>query len=189
MSTISLKELFRQAIDVVEKAGIRYLVYGGVALSAWGDVITTQDIDLVVHVNEDEARVLLDAFRKAGFSVPDNAAELFLIDTWTRVSQGGRDVDIALGISVFDKQALSRGVVVRLYDRSVPIVSAEDLILYKLTAYRRKDLAHIEDIIIRQGTKLDLVYLRTWAKHIAEGTGKFEVPQTLERMLEEQGLS
>ncbi len=185
---ISLEELFQRAIDVIEKAEIRYLVYGGVALPAWGDVITTQDLDLLVQVDEAEAARLIAAYRDAGFRVPDDAEALFLIDTWTRASLGGRDVDIAWGATEFDAEALSRAVTVRLYDREVPIASAEDLILYKLAAHRRKDLAHVEDILLRQGSRLDMNYLRTWAQRIASATGKFEIPGTLEAMLAEQGL-
>jgi hypothetical protein len=188
VSRISLEELCKRAIDVVEETGVSYFVYGGVALPAWGDVITTQDLDLVVQVDADQAEKLMASFRAAGFRLPDDAERLFLIDTWTRASLGGRDVDIALGATPFDKQALSRAVSVRLYGRSIPIASAEDLILYKLTAHRRKDLAHVEDIIVRQGRRLDLGYLRNGAQGIAEATGKFEVPRTLEKMLEEQGL-
>jgi hypothetical protein len=189
VSRISLEELFIRATDAVQKAGIRYMIYGGVALPAWGDVITTQDLDLVVHVRENEVERLMAAFGEAGFFVPEGAAKLFPIDTWTRVSRGGRDVDIALGTTDFDVQALSRAVKVTFYGRSVPIASAEDLILYKLVAYRRKDLAHIEDILVRQGTRLDVAYLRGWAQRIAEATGKFEIPRTLEQMLKEQGIT
>jgi hypothetical protein len=185
---ISLEELFQRAIDTIEKARIRYLVYGGIALPAWGDVITTQDLDLLVQMDEGEAARLIGAYREAGFHVPDNAEALFLIDTWTRASLGGRDVDIAWGATEFDTTALDRAVTVRLYDREVPIASAEDLILYKLAAYRRKDLAHVEDIILRQGSRLDVAYLRTWAERLATVTGKLEIPRTLERMLAEQGL-
>ena len=77
---------------------------------------------------------------------------------------------------------------VRLYEREVPIASAEDLILYKLAAHRRKDLAHIEDIIVRQGSQLDVTYLRTWAQRIAAATRRFEIRGTLDYMLAEQGL-
>jgi hypothetical protein len=185
---ISLQELFQRAIDVIEKAEIRYLVYGDIALPAWGDVITTQDLDLLVQVDAGSAARLIAAYRDAGFRVPDDAERLFPIDTWTRASLGGRDVDIAWGATDFDDSALSRAVTVHLYDRKVPIASAEDLILYKLAAHRRKDLAHVEDIILRQGSRLDLRYLREWAQRIASATGKFEIPGTLERMLGEQGL-
>lgn len=184
---IPLEELFQRAIDVIERAGIRYLVYGGVALPAWGDVVTTQDLDLLVQVDESEAVRLITAYRDAGFRVADDAEELFPIDTWTRASLGGRDVDIAWGATEFDNAALSRAVTVTLYDREVPIASAEDLILYKLAAHRRKDLAHVEDIVLRQGSRLDVSYLKKWAQRIASVTGKFEIPGTLEKILAEQG--
>jgi hypothetical protein len=185
---IPLEELFQRAIDVIEGTEIRYLVYGGIALPAWGDVITTQDLDLVVQVDEAEAVRLITAYRDAGFRVPDDAETLFPIDTWTRASLGGRDVDIAWGATKFDESALSRAVKVTLFNREVPIATAEDLILYKLAAHRRKDLAHVEDIILRQGTRLDVDYLKSWAQRIASTTGKFEIPTTLEKMLAEHGL-
>ncbi|MBN1417641.1 MAG: hypothetical protein JXP34_02635 [Planctomycetes bacterium] len=188
MSRISLEELFLRTIDVLEKTGVRYLIYGGVALPAWGDVVTTQDLDLVVQVDEEEAARLIGAFREAGFLLPDGAESLFPIDTWTCASRGGRDVDIAWGATEFDDEAIRRAVRIRLYGRTVPIASAEDLILYKLVAHRRKDLAHVEDILRRQGARLDLAHLRRWAQWIAEATGKYEVPSTLESMLREQGL-
>lgn len=46
----------------------------------------------------------------------------------------------------------------------------------------------MEDVISRQGAKLDLKYLRKWAESIASATGKFEVPATLDKMLAEAGL-
>ena len=188
MSIISLEALCTRALDAVERTDVRYLVFGGVALPAWGDVVATQDLDLVVEVNEGQVRGLFDTLRAVGFHFGENAEKLFLIDTWARATAGGRDLDLALGVTEFDRQALSRAVAVRLYGRSVPIASAEDLILYKLIAHRRKDLGHVEDIIFRQGTRLKLAYLREWARRIAETTGKHEIPPTLEKMLEEQGL-
>lgn len=188
MNAIPLDEIFRKAIDVVGGERIPFMVYGGIAFPFWGRVVATDDVDLVVRVAESDVERLFKAFRAAGFYLPDNAERLFFIDTWTVASLKGRDVDLALGATEFDASALARAVRVRVFGREVPVASAEDLILYKLVAHRRKDLAHIEDILVRQGNTLDLAYLNTWAQKIAEGTGKFEVPRTLARMLEEQGL-
>ncbi len=188
MIPISLGDLFHRAVDVLERERVPYLVYGGMAVPAWGQVVPTEDVDVVVRIQEADVARLIAAFRRAGFSVPEKAEALFLIDTWIIASMGGRDVDLALGATEFDAEAVRRAARVRLYDRDVSIATAEDLILYKLVAHRRKDLAHIEDILIRQAGKLDLVYLRDWARRIAEATGKFEVPATLEKMLAEQGM-
>ena len=40
---VPLDELFRRAIDVVEGAGIPYLVYGGIAFPFWGRAATTDE--------------------------------------------------------------------------------------------------------------------------------------------------
>jgi hypothetical protein len=46
--------------------------------------------------------------------------------------------------------------------RSVKLVSAEDLILFKLIASRPRDLIDIQDVLFTQG-ELDEPYLRRWA--------------------------
>lgn len=188
MTRIPLQDLFARAIDAVETAGIPYVVYGGIALPAWGEPVPTQDLDLVIHVDEGTVPRLMTALRTAGFRVPDDAEIMFPIDTWTRATIGGRDVDLALGATEFDRVALSRAVPVELFGRTVPVVTAEDLILYKLVAHRRKDLAHVEGILLRQAEKLDVLYLRAWARGIAEATGRFEVPSILHTMLAEHDL-
>ena len=188
MSRIALEELFRRAVDVVQTQKVPFVVYGGVAFPFWGRVVPTDDVDLVIRVTEATAANLLRALRGAGFEVPRDAETLLFIDTWVVASLGGRDVDFALGATDFDAEAIRRGVRVRVFEREVPIVTPEDLILYKLASHRRRDLGHVEDIIKRQGRKLDLRYLRGWAQKIAEATGKFEVPATLQKMLAEEGL-
>lgn len=188
MSRISLDDLFRRAVDVVERAQVTYLVYGGIATAAWGAVLTTDDVDLVIRASEDEAARLIQALRQDRFHVSSQAESLFFVDTWFIASLDGRDAEFALGRTEFDEMALSRAVRVRVYERAVPIATAEDLVLYKLVAHRKKDVIHIEDILARQGRKLDLPYLRDWAGRIASATGKFEVPAALESMLAEEGL-
>ncbi len=188
MNRIPLDEIFRQAIDVVVGQKIPYVVYGGIAFPFWGRVAATDDVDLVLMVTESDAPKLFKAFRSAGFYVKSETEKLFFVDTWAVASKNGRDVDLALGATEFDAQAIQRSMRVKVFGREVPIVTAEDLILYKLVAHRRRDIGHVEDIITKQGKKLDLSYLRQWAQKIAEATNKFEIPQTLERLLSEQGF-
>ncbi|MBI3098804.1 MAG: hypothetical protein HYY93_11280 [Planctomycetes bacterium] len=189
MNVAPLEDAFRRAVDVLQRLNIPFFVYGGLAVPTWGQVVNTRDADFVVQVDERSATALIDGLRNEGFDLPPRAAFLFLVDTWAAASLGGRKVDFALGATPFDESARARTATVRIFDREVPVASAEDLILYKLCAFRRKDLAHIEDIIKRQGRRLDLSYLRRWADEISRATGKFEVPSTLEKMLAEEGLA
>lgn len=188
MSRIALGELFRRAVDVLTGLKVPYAVYGGIAFPVWGHPVTTDDADFVVHIHEGNVARVLGVFRQAGFHVPDRAETLLFIDTWVTLTLGGRDVDLALGTTDFDAEALKRAVRIRIFDRDVPVVTAEDLILYKVVSHRHKDLGHVEVILKRQGRKLDPAYLRAWAQRIAEATGKFEVPATVDRMLGKEGL-
>lgn len=95
MSRIPLDEVFRRAIDVVEAQAIRYLIYGGIAFPFWGRVTATDDVDLVLQVAEPELGKLFRAFRGAGFHIPEDADNLFLVDTWTTASMGGRGMSIS----------------------------------------------------------------------------------------------
>lgn len=188
MTRIPLEVLFHRAIDILEQERIRHLVVGGLAMPLWGETRPTEDVDFVVLLDPPDAQRLLCALRNAGFFLPENAETLMFVDGWTKASRGGRDVDLALGATEFDLEALKRAVRVPIFGRPAAVVTAEDLILYKLAAYRHKDLGDVDEIMMRQRTKLDVAYLRQWARRIAEATGKFEVPQTLEKMLAEQSL-
>lgn len=188
MTELPLETVFQRAIDGVTSAKVSYLVYGGLALPVWGDVIQTRDVDLVVSIEESQAPAFVAALRGEGFAVPANAESMLFIDKWIIARLGGIDLDVALGATPFDAEALRRAVRVRLFGREVPVASAEDLILYKLAAFRFKDLGHVEDILDRQGAKLDLPYLRRWARKIAEVTGKFEIPSTVDKLLADRGL-
>jgi hypothetical protein len=58
------------------------------------------------------------------------------------------------------------------------LITAEDLILFKLLAGRPRDLLDIEDVFFMQG-QLDEAYMRRWA-------GPLGVADQLERMLGER---
>ena len=46
--------------------------------------------------------------------------------------------------------------------------SAEHLIVYKLVAARARDLADVEGVVRRQGTRLDVALIRRWGTMFAE---------------------
>lgn len=49
----------------------------------------------------------------------------------------------------------------------IKICSAEDLIIHKAVAGRAQDIADIESIILRQGNKLDISYIRKWLQEFS----------------------
>lgn len=183
MARVGFEELFRRFYGALESVPVAYFAYGGVAVGVWGDPRETQDVDAVVVIGEQETSVVLDALARAGFECPANHRRLFPVDGWARLEFRGRYGDLALGRTAFDESAFARRRRATIYGLPIWVASAEDLVLYKLVAYRYKDLADAEAVLTRQKSALDLPYLRHWAGEIAAHTGKFEVPARLEEML------
>lgn len=177
-------ELFRRFYSTLESLGCDYFAYGGVAVGVWGDPRETQDVDAVVTVDPDGAARVLAALVAAGFHVRPQDATTFPIDGWLRAEWGGRFADLAMGRTPFDESALHRRIRMSVLGQPIWVVSAEDLVLYKLMAYRHKDLGDAEAVITRQRAKLDRAYLRSWAQEIAVHSGKFEIPAKLEDLLD-----
>ncbi len=118
------------------------------------------------------------------FAIPDRIATTFPIDGWLRAAWNDRFADIALGRTPFDRSAAQRKKRATVLEQTLWVASAEDLVLYKLIAYRYRDLADAQAILTRRRLVVDRPYLRHWADEIAAHTGKFEVPAKLQELLE-----
>jgi hypothetical protein len=68
----------------------------------------------------------------------------------------------AIAETSFQREVLERRVAAGVEGRDVKLVSAEDLILFKLVAGRPRDLIDVQDVLFTQG-ELDEPYLRRWA--------------------------
>lgn len=183
MTRVPFRDLVQRYFGALESVDVPYLAYGGIAVAVWGNPRETQDADALVEVAPQDAASLLGELGRAGFDHTCHQVEMFAIDGWIRLDFRGRHADLAVARTPFDGSALDRRSRITLCDTEMWIVSAEDLILYKLIAYRFKDLADAESVILRRGGDLDLDYLRQWALEIATHTHKFEVPQKLEQLL------
>jgi hypothetical protein len=132
-------------------AGIPYAVCGGIAVTAYGAVRTTKDIDVLI-AREDVARVL-DAVRPLGYAFP---ALPMTFEPGTprerhvqRVSKvDGRDhllLDLLIAEGVF-AGALADRTEVTLATGPLSIVSRATLIRMKRLAGRAQDLADLEQL-------------------------------------------
>ena len=177
-------------IDVLERLGIRYVVGGSFASTAYGRVRTTQDIDIVAsielkHVDSfvmaldsafylDEQMILSAISRSSSFN-------LIHLDTMFKV-------DIFLPKNRdFDKQQLIRRkklVIDRDTAREVYFASPEDTVLAKLDWYRKGGEASeihwldIQGILRQRSDQLDLEYMNQSAREM-------QIADLLERSLQE----
>lgn len=168
-----LEPPLRAAIAFLEERGYRYAVIGGIALSQWGFIRATHDVDIKVLVpdtNYPAVRAALQAAfpERARQHVPENP---FIV----AVVIQDVIVDFLLTLPGYEEQIVERAVRHDLGGWSAWICSAEDLIIQKVYAGRAKDWMDVEELLIEQRGKLDEAYIKNWLTQFAEALEKPEL--------------
>jgi len=151
-------------------SGISSAVIGGIAVSVWGRPRATEDVDLKVLLRRDEADRLIallhpdyvplnvdprDALRRNGV--------LFVRDS------NGIRLDLQLADVSLDESVIARARSIELAPGlSARVCTAEDLILYKMISTRKQDQVDVENVIRRQGNKLDDGYVVHWLQLLGQ---------------------
>lgn len=163
-----IPKLLAEALDVMAEAGVEAAVIGGCARNAYAEVRSTRDVDLVVAVSEERYPTLTELLARRGFhrgsavgaehgGVPD--LELFR-------DAGGRRLDLLYAHTEFERSALSRRETREPYAGvRAPVVSPEDLVVYKLIAGRtqdRLDIVAMIEALEPHGRVLDWSYVERW---------------------------
>lgn len=159
----TLKSALTDLTKMLHESNIKYAVIGGLAVSARGYIRVTEDIDVVVACDWDDATELLlrvrdndraaATFDEAASDIESILAQGLLIPLIHHESCV--PVDIAVGLSGFEQQAVRRAQIVDIAGLQLPVVVAEDLIVFKLVGGRPRDLTDIEGILRISGTELD----------------------------------
>ena len=136
-----------------------------------GEPRFTADVDIVVGLDLDDALQLVDRLSGSPFQplFPD-VAEVVLtsfILPLRHLATGVR-VDVAIGLSGFERQLLARADEVSIAGFTAPVATAEDLILMKLLASRPRDSDDVEKLAQKHGPNLDWDYLTTTAQQLDE---------------------
>lgn len=162
---------------------IPYVIIGGIALQWWGEPRFTRDVDVTILVNLGEEEVIVKKILSAFSPRISDAYEFALKNRVCLVqNKEGYEIDISLGIPGYEEEVMKRFVKCRLDKKhTVRICSAEDLIIHKAVAGRPLDLSDIEGIIMRQGKKLNIKYIRKWLKEFSDVLGEKELIERFEK--------
>lgn len=162
--TPSLADCLRKLVRVFEREKVEYMLIGGLALPAYGEIRATQDIDVAIVVAD--IRILerlIAELGREGFeptATPQlEASGIYLFDTENAV-----DVELWQrpdGIR-FGAELLSRKRKVELTEKlQAWIIGPEDFIVNKLarTDRRARDESDVVSVLIGWKERLDRVYL------------------------------
>jgi len=158
--------LFEPIFSALNRAGVRYVVVGGVATVLHGHARLTVDVDLIVDLAPDPATRAIEALEGIGFAprIPV-AADPATRARWIRDEHMKvfplihpqdplRQVDLFVESPIDFETLWGRAEVIDLGSTTVRVAHVDDLIAMKRAAGRRQDLADIEALESIRADKL-----------------------------------
>ncbi len=148
MTTIRLPTEFSAFLKLLNDHDVRYLLIGGYAVAYHGYPRTTDDIDVWVAIDRENAENLVAALKAFGFDVPALSADLFLQkDRIVRMGYPPLRIEVQTSISgVTFEACYRRKLIAQIEDLPVPIISLPDLKKNKRASGRHKDLDDLEKL-------------------------------------------
>jgi len=168
----------QSVIDFLNERHIPYMLIGGLAISIWGEMRVTHDVDFKVSVDmplADFRQLVLEHFPARPTNIPPHKLSPYVIHIW---GSPGVAADILVSMFDYEREAIKRAVNAEVMGVTTRICTAEDFIIHKAIANREKDWMDVASIIMRQRGKLDIKYIRNWLAQFADA---LENPEILKR--------
>ena len=178
-------EFCRAAVDFLAKEDVPYLIVGGLAVAVIGAPRFTADIDVVAFVTMASAERLIAAATAAGFLAGEDEVDRLRSTGTLRFLRGGFHLDVIVASLPFEERARHRAVIVRMFNRDVPLPTPEDLLLFKIISGREKDVLDAVGIAHRHGGQLDWPYVTAGVDEICDLADQSGPRQTLARVRRE----
>ena len=168
-----------KVVKVFEKLGIAYYIGGSLASSAYGIARATLDVDIIADIKSEQVSDIFDSLNEEFYidieMIQDaiqhqSSFNLIHLETMFKI-----DVFI-LKNRQFDRQAFLRRVqktVAEDTSQQLFFATPEDIILNKLEWYKigeevsDRQWNDIIGVLKVQGSGLDMVYLKKWAKELS----------------------
>lgn len=180
--TPALREIHRLLSETGTQLqlAMRFALLGGLAVSTWGVIRATEDIDIIADCEPSPIRSLalrakikgrLEDFgssvewRVGGY---DDPIPLLLRVELSTAFRGVR-ADILWVHKLWQREAVQRAIGVDVEGTKIPVLHPEDLILMKLEAGGPQDLLDVQELLSVSSPQLNLTRLKESAKRLHLG--------------------
>jgi len=180
-----LIEALRDLNALVRREQVPATIIGGVAASLVGRPRMTKDVDLLVHMDDQNWAGFLQAAERAGFA--PRARDPLEFAQQTRVlllrhQASGIDIDVILGATSFENEVIQRSTVAQLHGLSIPLPTPEDLIVLKWLAHRDQDVLDVHGILDAH-PNLNTAAVKSTLSSLAEYVDDFDIAAEFDALL------
>jgi predicted nucleotidyltransferase len=181
---ILLEEVYKKVVTLLNRRKYKYLIIGGIAAGTLGEPRVTGDVDVDIVLAEEDVVHFLDKAERDGFKVSKKKCINTAKQTGTfQINYGVFHIDFIISSTDFEKEAFERRKIIKLYGIKAFFPTPEDLILLKIIPGRKQDLLDADKVVLRHKEKLDINYLRSWARKLCDEAEDMRIWNELNRLL------
>jgi hypothetical protein len=139
---------FKEFLRLLNDNDVEYLVIGGYAVGYHGYPRATNDIDIWIAINPENAKRMVTVLREFGFDTPELSPELFLQEQKIiRMGIPPMRIEVSTGISgVSFNECYAERIVETIDGVKASIISLHHLKANKKASGRHKDLNDLENL-------------------------------------------
>ncbi len=186
MNSIELQ--LKYLSKLLDAIGAEYAIIGGIAVSVYGEPRATFDIDVSIIFNIGEIDFFLKSAKKYGFTPLPGNIDNFVKTTAVIPMQFSKDnmfgrCDFIIAQNSLEFSSIKRARFKKIFSMKIKLITAEDLVLHKITSSRARDLEDLQGILIRQSGKLDMDYINFWLKKAAAANKQPKLLKIFKKLL------
>lgn len=146
---------FRDLLVELSRAGAEFVIVGGYAVSAWGHLRTTKDIDVLIHATPANARRVYTALARFGAPLHDlTVADLEAPGTFFQIGLPPRRIDIISSLPAITwEEAMDGAQHLKFDDVSMPVIGLAALLKNKRAVGRPEDKRDVRELEKIHGIK------------------------------------
>jgi hypothetical protein len=170
---MTLAEFLGEIVELLDRAGVQYMVAGSVISSYYGEPRTTRDVDIVIGIDPLAVESFVRRLDPSRFYSDLEPSTLLAPGSMFNVieTQSGWKVDLIVRKDrPFSEAEFARRLRREVLGVDLTVATPEDVILTKLEwaeiGASDQQLDDVSGIIRVQGDSLDIEYLRRWASDL-----------------------
>jgi len=171
----------------LKKHNIPYMIIGGQAVLLYGEPRLTRDIDIILGINTDHIKELLEVVRELSLKpIPDDI-ESFVQQTMVLTvldEETGIRVDFIFSFTPYETEAIKRARKIPILWQEVCFASPEDVIIHKIFAGRARDIEDVRTILLKN-PDIYILYIKNRLREFDASSDEKNFLKTFEKILRE----